>query len=101
MKMLLKVVMPHEPFNTLTKQGTVGKTLTKIMETLKPEAAYFTLDKGHRSAIIVININDPRDYVKYAEPFFLQFNAEINYEILISPEELWSAGLEEIGKKYS
>lgn len=101
MKMLLKVVMPHEPFNTLTKQGTVGKILAKTMENLKPEAAYFSLDKGHRSALMVININDPKDYVKYAEPFFLQFNAEINYEILMSPEEIRSAGLEEIGKKYS
>ena len=101
MKMLLRVIMPHEPFNSMVKKGTVGKNLGMIMEDLKPEAAYFTLADGKRSALLVININKPGDYVKYAEPFFLQFNAEIKYDIIMSPDELKAAGLEEIGKKYN
>ena len=101
MKMLLRVVMPHEPFNSLVKKGTVGKILGKMLEELKPEAAYFSLEDGKRSATIVININKPGDYVKYAEPFFLQFNADIKYDILMTPDELKAAGLEEIGKKYA
>jgi len=100
MKMLLRIIMPNEPFNTLIKKGTVGKVLEKILSDLKPEAAYFTLENGERSALLVININRPGDYVKYAEPFFLEFNARINYEIIMSPEELKNSGIEEIGKKY-
>lgn len=100
MKMLLRVIMPLEPFNSLVKQGTVGKVLGKIMEDLKPEAAYFTLEDGKRSALMVININKPGDYVKYAEPFFLQFNAQVKYDIVMSPEELRASGIEEMGKKY-
>lgn len=92
--------MPLEPFNSLVKQGTVGKVLGKIMEDLKPEAAYFTLEDGKRSALMVININKPGDYVKYAEPFFLQFNAQVKYDIVMSPEELRASGIEEMGKKY-
>lgn len=98
--MLLRVIMPLEPFNSLVKQGTVGKVLGKIMEDLKPEAAYFTLEDGKRSALMVININKPGDYVKYAEPFFLQFNAQVKYDIVMSPEELRASGIEEMGKKY-
>ena len=101
MKMLLRVTMPLEPFNSMVKKGTVGKNLEKIMGDLKPEAAYFTLADGKRSALLVININKPGDYVKYAEPFFLQFDAQIKYDIVMSPEELKTAGLEEIGKKYA
>ena len=101
MKMLLRVILPHEQFNALVKKGTVGKVLEKIMGEIKPEAAYFTLEDGKRSALMVINVNKPGDYVKYAEPFFLQFNANITFNILMSPEELGSAGLEEIGKGYS
>jgi len=101
MKMLLRITMPNEPFNSLIKKGTVGKILEKILGELKPEAAYFTLDGGERSALMVVNINKPGDYVKYAEPFFLQFDAEIKYDILMSPEELKNSGIEEIGKKYA
>ena len=92
--------MPNEPFNSLVKKGTVGKILEKILGELKPEAAYFTLEGGERSALMVVNINKPGDYVKYAEPFFLQFDAEIKYDIVMSPEELKNSGIEEIGKKY-
>jgi hypothetical protein len=101
MKMLLRIIMPNEPFNTLIRKGTIGKTLEKILGDLKPEAAYFTLEDGERSVLMVININKPGDYVKYAEPFFLQFNAHIKYEIVMSPDELKNAGIEEIGKKYT
>jgi len=101
MKMLLRVIMPIEPFNSMVKKGTVGKTLDKIMGDLKPESAYFTLTDGKRTALMVININKPGDYVKYAEPFFLQFDAQCKYDIVMSPEELKTAGLEEIGKKYA
>jgi len=100
MKMLLRIIMPNEPFNALIKKGTVGKVLEKILSDLKPEAVYFTLTDGERSALMVVNINKPGDYVKYAEPFFLQFDAEIKYDIVMSPEELKNAGIEEIGKKY-
>jgi hypothetical protein len=100
MKMLLRITMPNEPFNSMIKKGTIGKTLEKIMADIKPEAAYFTLDDGERSALMVVNINKPTEYVKYAEPFFLEFDASIKYDIVMSPEELKNAGIEEIGKKY-
>jgi hypothetical protein len=101
MKMLLKVILPVGPFNSMVKKGTVGKALEKILGDIKPEAVYFSLADGKRCALLVINITKPGDYVKYAEPFFLQFDAEIKYDIVMSPEELKTAGLEEIGKKYA
>ena len=101
MKMILRITMPIEPFNSMIKKGTIGKTIEKIMADLKPEVVYFTLDNGERSALMIVNINKPNDYVKYAEPFFLEFNASIKYDIAMSPEELASSGLETIGKKYA
>lgn len=100
MKMLLRIVMPIEPFNSMIKKGTIGKNLGKILEEIKPEAAYFSLNDGKRSALLVVNVNKPSDYVKYAEPFFLEFNAEISFDIVITPEELKNSGIEEMGKKY-
>jgi hypothetical protein len=101
MKMLLRITMPNEPFNSMIKNGTIGNVLDKIMSDLEPEAAYFTLEDGERSVLLVVNINKPGEYVKYAEPFFLEFDASIKYEIAMIPEEFRSAGIEVIGKKYT
>lgn len=98
--MLLRVTFPNEQFNAQIKKGTIGKTLEKILGELKPDAAYFTLDDGERSVLLIVNIDKPNEYVRYAEPFFLQFNARIKYEIAMTPEELKNAGVEEFGKKY-
>lgn len=51
MKMLLKVTMPHESFNTLVRQGKAGQILGRIMEEITPEACYFTETDGKRSCV--------------------------------------------------
>jgi len=40
MRMLMIVRIPHEPFNTLVKEGTAGKTIRRILDDLKPESIY-------------------------------------------------------------
>lgn len=99
MKMLLTVTFPHDPFNALIKKGTIGDVLNQIMGDLKPEAAYFSLNEGKRYIVMIVNVNAGVDYVKYAEPFFLKFNADIKYDIVITPEEIQNSGLDKIGKK--
>ncbi len=101
MKMILTVTFPHDTFNILIKKGTIGDVLNQIMGDLKPEAAYFSLNEGKRNIFMVVNVNSPGDYVRYAEPFFLKFNADIKYDIVITPEEIQNSGLEAIGKKYA
>ena len=44
MKMLLDIILPHQPFNAAVKDGTVGSKLNRILEATKPEAVYFTVD---------------------------------------------------------
>ena len=101
MKMLLNISVPHEPFNTLVKKGTAGELLGKILEDIKPEATYFTEYDGKRSAILVIDVARSSDIPKFSEPFFLNFNADCKFQILMSPADLKNAGLEQLGKKWS
>src|SRR5258706_1668404 len=42
MKMLLSVASPHEPFNSLVRNGKAGEVIRHILETIHPEASYFT-----------------------------------------------------------
>jgi hypothetical protein len=50
MRMLLNVQMPHEPFNTMVRNGKAGAALGRILDEIKPEAAYFTEQNGKRGA---------------------------------------------------
>lgn len=100
MRMLLNVALPHEPFNTAVRKGTAGQALAKILEASKPEAVYFTEQDGHRGATLVVNVDNPSQIPALAEPWFLQFNADCKFRIVMSPEDLQRAGLDELGKKW-
>jgi len=101
MRMLLHVQLPHEPFNTAVKDGTVGKKMQAIFDELKPEAVYFTEYDGRRGAIMIVNIDQPSQVPKFAEPWFLQFNADCRFHIVMNPDDLAKAGLEALGKKWA
>jgi len=101
MRMLLHAKIPHEKFNAAVRDGSVGRKMKKILDETKAEAVYFTNYDGHRGAIMIINIDDSSEVPKFAEPWFLSFNADVEFHIAMTPEELGRAGLEKIGKKWS
>jgi hypothetical protein len=101
MRMLLHVKFPHEDFNAAVRDGSVEKKVRQILEQTKAEAVYFTEYDGRRGAIMIINIDDPSEVPKFAEPWFLSFNADVQFHIVMTPEELGRAGLEKLGKKWS
>ena len=100
MRMLVDVLMPVEPFNTFVKNGTAGQVMQKILEDLKPEAAYFVARQGKRGGTFVVDVADAAKIPAIAEPFFLHFNASVSFHPCMTPADLGKAGLEEIGKKY-
>lgn len=100
MRMLMTVKFPHEEFNSLVKKGQVGKTIKAILADAQPEAVYFTEQCGQRGAVMVLNIDNVASIPKYAEPWFLKFNADCQFRIAMTPEDLDKAGLEELGKKW-
>ncbi|MDR3553449.1 MAG: hypothetical protein P4L55_01715 [Syntrophobacteraceae bacterium] len=99
--MLLTVKFPHEHFNKAVKDGTIGPKIRSILEDIKPEAVYFTEQNGRRGAILIIDMEDPSKIPSFAEPWFLAFNAEVEFRVVMTPEDLEKAGLEELGKKWS
>ncbi|CAB3709345.1 panthothenate synthetase [Paraburkholderia rhynchosiae] len=100
MRMLLNVRIPHEPFNTLVRAGTVGDVIARILEETKPEAAYFTEQNGTRGAVLVIHLDDASDIPALAEPWFLKFNADCELRVAMLPQDLMKAGLENLGSKW-
>ncbi len=99
--MLLHVKLPHEPFNSLVKNGTAGAKMQRILQEQKPEAAYFTEYEGRRGGILIINVDNPSQVPFFAEPWFITFNADCELHIVMTPDDLAKAGLDELGKKWS
>ena len=100
MRMLLNVTFPHEPFNTLVREKKAGAIVQRILQELRPEAVYFAEENGTRGAVMVIDVAEPSRVPTFAEPFFLNFNADCRFRIVMSPEELGRAGLDELGIKW-
>ncbi len=101
MRMLLNVKIPNEQFNKAVRDGSAGRKLRSILEEIKPEAVYFTEQNGRRGAILIIDMADPSKIPSFAEPWFLAFNADVEFRIVMTPQDLEKAGLEELGKKWS
>ncbi len=100
MRILLNVKLPTQPFNAAVKDGTAGSKLSRILDAVKPEAVYFTEQNGHRGAVVVVDLADPSRIPALAEPWFLTFQAEVEFRVAMSADDLKKAGLDELGKKW-
>jgi hypothetical protein len=100
MRFLMHVKVPHEPFNAAVRKGTAGDTLQRILADIKPEAVYFTEYQGRRGAILIVDVADPSKVPSLAEPWFLSFNADVEFHLVMSPDELSRSGVDTIGKKW-
>ena len=100
MRMLMKVSVPHAEFNAAVRDGSAGKKMQQILADTKPEAVYFVEFNGKRGAIMLVDVAKPSMVPALAEPWFLLFNADVEFHIVMSPEDLANAGLEELGKKW-
>lgn len=100
MRMMIIAKYPPEPFNSGVKDGSSGRKLKEIMEEIRPEAVYFTEFDGMRSSVMIVDMKDASQIPQIAEPFFLNFNASVEFHPVMSPEDLGKAGLEDLGKKW-
>jgi hypothetical protein len=100
MRMLLNISLPLEPFNAAVKDGTAGQKLGRIIDEMKPEAIYFTEQCAGRGAVVIVDMPDPSKIPALAEPWFLTFNASVEFRVVMTPDDLQKASLDDLGKKW-
>jgi hypothetical protein len=100
---MLKAILDTEKANAAAKAGVLGKTIQGIVKELKPEAAYFTEDHGKRTAYIFFDMRDPSQIPGIAEPWFLAFNAHLEFHAAMDSDDLAKAGpgIEQAVRKYA
>ncbi len=102
MRCLLKVLIPVEAGNAAIADGSLPKTIDSILADLKPEAAYFMDEHGKRSGFIFFDLKDASQIPAVAEPWFLAFNAHVEFHPAMNLEDLKKAapGIEKAVKNY-
>src|SRR6476661_6366307 len=91
MRFLLKVNIPVETGNAAAKAGKLGTVIQSILADVKPEAVYFTDDNGQRTGYIFLDMQDASQIPAIAEPWFLAFNAGIEFHPVMVPADLAKA----------
>lgn len=103
MRMLMKVNIPVEEGNDAAREGRLGNTIERILEQIKPEAAYFAEDNGERTAYIFFDMKDSSELPAVAEPWFLAFNAKLTVRPAMNAQDLANAvaGIERAVKGFA
>jgi hypothetical protein len=92
---MMRIHLPVEQSNNAVKDGSLPKLMGKMIDQLKPEAAYFFPDDGLRSALFVFDLKDPSQIPMVAEPFFEILHAEVTLTPVMNADDL-KAGLAKI-----
>lgn len=100
MKMLVNVVLPIEPFNSMVRNGSIGTVIGRIVDEIKPETIYFSEQDGNRGVVMVVELPNAAAIPSIAEPWFLNFEANCEFRIAMTPDDLMQANLSKIAEKW-
>ena len=104
MRMMMQMWIPVEAGNQAARTGAFGAPFQKLIESLKPEAAYFTAGaSGERGGFIVFDLKDTSQIPAIAEPFFLAYNAKLTFTPVMNAADLTKAapGIEKAVKEHA
>ena len=91
MRFLVKANWPNENANEQFASGKGAETIQGILEEIKPEAVYFGLDGGQRTAFMIVDMDEASQMPGVAAPMFLGLNARIEIIPVMTPEDLAKA----------
>ena len=101
MRMLMTVRLPHETFNAAVRDGSAGRKTEAILADVKPETVYFTEMGGRRTVLTIVDVESPAKVPALAEPWFLTYNADVEFHVVMGQQGLKEAGLDALGKKWA
>ena len=102
MRMLLKAQADTLSSNPKIKDGSLGNDINSILADTKPEAVYFYLENGRRTAQVIFDLKDQSDLPAVIEPWLLAFGADVTVTPVLTGEDFAKAGpsLGEVGQRY-
>lgn len=96
MRIMAKISLPVEAANQAIRDRRLGSIMQRAAERWKPEVMYFTTFDGRRTAFMVFDMADPSDIPPFAEPFFMELNADVQLAPAMNGADL-EKGLSQLG----
>ena len=102
MKFLIRATMPVAAGNAFVKRGDWQGKMDQIMGDLKPETAYFCLDRGQRTLYMLVNVEHSHQLPAIAEPLWHTFQADVEFIPTMTQDDFGAAmpGIEAAIQKY-
>ncbi|MFE0380282.1 hypothetical protein ACFW1M_33020 [Streptomyces inhibens] len=88
MRMVLKAQIPTDAGNEVIKDGTLSKIMETAIAALQPEAAYFTLEGGDRTAFFYFDMQQSSQMPGLLESFFMDLNAKVSLQPVMNVQDL-------------
>ncbi|OIJ69647.1 hypothetical protein [Streptomyces mangrovisoli] len=95
MRMLLKASLDTEKANEVIRSGKMPQLMQQALDAIKPEAAYFTVEGGDRTAYLFFDMADSAQMPPVGEPFFMDLGARVEFTPVMNGEDL-SKGLSQL-----
>jgi hypothetical protein len=92
MRLMVTAELDTATGNPLIESGKISEVVGGILESLKPESAYFLAKDGRRCMILVVDVPDSSHIATVVEPFWLELNARVDVVPCMNAEDL-QAGL--------
>ncbi|MCQ4204921.1 hypothetical protein ACFW5W_07580 [Streptomyces sp. NPDC058783] len=96
MRVLLRATLDTEKANEAIRSGKLPEVISRTLDQLKPEAAYFGPLGGRRTALLVLDMQDSSELPPTGEPFFTELNAEVEVSPIMNADDL-RKGLSQLG----
>jgi hypothetical protein len=93
--------LPNETFNAAVRDGAAGSRTKAILDEINPEAVYFTETDGQRTVVMIVELEKASGIPALAEPWFLTFNAAVEFHVVMGQQDLQESGLDELGEKWA
>ncbi len=102
MRFLMKVGLSAEKGNSLVRTPNMGQVMDDMLSDIRPEEAYFAVEGGQRTLYLIVNVADAHELPRFAEPFWLRFEANVEFIPVMKRDDLMKAvpDIERLAKKY-
>ena len=88
MRMLLRFELGLAATNELNRTGESAEVNRQLMDTTKPEAAYFGTENGRRTGYLVFDMVDSAQIPVIAEPLFQRMGATVEFIPVMNADDL-------------
>lgn len=102
MRLMIKFSFDSHDDNEVVASGKIQQLFERLMQDLKPEAAYFYPEAGDRGGVLFVNAKDSSELVSLVEPFWFGLKAKVSITPVMSAEDLMKgmAGIPAIAARY-